>query len=237
MDTDFSSLTATDFQEGQLLLIDKPREWTSFDAVKKVRFAIRKKFDLKKLKVGHAGTLDPLATGLLIICTGRFTKKIASLTLEDKVYTGTFTIGATTQSYDLESELENEVPTDHIKTEQIEAFAKKMIGKQDQVPPAFSAKKVDGKRAYESARKGKKIELKPHLIEIKTFETDCSNLPEIAFNIQCSKGTYIRSVARDLGEALGTGAYLSSLRRESIGTYKVDDAIDPVRFQEALIPS
>ena len=237
MNKDFSSLSVTDFQEGQLLLIDKPREWTSFDAVKKVRFAIRRKFNLKKIKVGHAGTLDPLATGLLVICTGRFTKKITALTLEDKVYTGTFTIGATTPSYDLETVLENEVSTDHIKPEDIEAFAKKMIGKQEQVPPMFSAKKVDGKRAYESARKGEKVEIKPHSIEIKSFETDCSNLPEIRFSIECTKGTYIRSVARDLGEALQTGAYLSSLRRESIGSYSVDDAIDPVRFQEALLPS
>lgn len=236
MDKDFSSFSVEDFQEGQLLLIDKPREWTSFDAVKKVRFAIRKKFNLKKIKVGHAGTLDPLATGLLVICTGRFTKKITALTLEDKLYTGTFTIGATTPSYDLETELENKMPTDHIKSEDIEAFAKKMIGKQEQVPPIFSAKKVDGKRAYESARKGVAVEIKPHSIEIKSFETDCSNLPEIRFSIGCTKGTYIRSVARDLGEALQTGAYLSSLRRESIGGYNVEDAIDPMHFQASLIP-
>ena len=234
MTKNYAQLSADDFQEGQLLLIDKPLEWTSFDAVKKIRYSIRKKFNLKKIKVGHAGTLDPLATGLLIICTGRFTKKITELTLEDKTYSGAFTIGATTASYDLESPVENQVATDHITQQDIEEAVNALSGVQQQVPPIFSAKKVDGKRAYESARKGDDIVLKANTIEIKQFDVDCSELPVVRFSIVCSKGTYIRSIARDLGEKLNTGAYLSELRRDAIGNYKVDDAIDPLVFQEIL---
>lgn len=234
MKKDYAQLSADDFLEGQLLLIDKPLEWTSFDAVKKIRYSIRKKFNLKKIKVGHAGTLDPLATGLLIICTGRFTKKITELTLEEKTYSGTFTIGATTASYDLESEIENETSTDHITPEDVAAAAAELTGLQEQVPPIFSAKKVDGKRAYEAARKGESIVLKANTVEVKTFEVDCSALPNVRFSIVCSKGTYIRSIARDLGEKLKTGGYLSELRRDAIGLYKVDDAIDPIVFQQLL---
>ena len=234
MKKDYSQLTVEDFQEGQLLLIDKPLTWTSFDAVKKIRYSIRKKFNLKKIKVGHAGTLDPLATGLLIICTGRFTKKIAELTLQEKTYTGTFTIGSTTPSFDLETERENEKPTDHITAADVEKGAKEMTGKQEQIPPIFSAKKVDGKRAYESARKGKELELKAQPVEIKKFEVNCENLPLVHFTIECSKGTYIRSIARDLGEKLETGAHLSALRREAIGNFNVENAIEPALFQQML---
>ncbi|NEN24579.1 tRNA pseudouridine(55) synthase TruB [Cryomorpha ignava] len=234
MKKDYAQLSAEDFLEGQLLLIDKPLEWTSFDAVKKIRYSIRKKFNLKKIKVGHAGTLDPLATGLLIICTGRFTKKITELTLEEKSYSGTFTIGATTASYDLESEVENKTSTDHITTQDVEAAVAELTGKQEQVPPIFSAKKVDGKRAYESARKGEEVILKANTVEIKTFDVDCSELPLVRFSIICSKGTYIRSIARDLGEKLKTGAYLSELRRDAIGHFNLDNAIDPIAFQELL---
>lgn len=234
MKKDYSTLTAADFQEGQILLIDKPLEWTSFDAVKKVRYVIRKKFGLKKLKVGHAGTLDPLATGLLILCTGRYTKKIADLTLHDKTYTGTFTLGATTPSYDLETAIENEKPTGHVTPEDVARAAREMVGRVEQMPPAFSAKKVDGKRAYNAARKGEDVKLKTQTVEIHSFEVDCSELPKVHFKIASSKGTYIRSIARDLGEALGTGAYLSELRRTAVGDFKVEDAVDPLAFQEWL---
>ncbi len=231
---DYANFTAEDFLEGQLLLIDKPLEWTSFDVVKKIRYSIRKKFNLKKIKVGHAGTLDPLATGLLVICTGRFTKKITELTLEDKTYSGTFTLGGTTASYDLESAVENVKPTNHITEKAVQKAVAEMTGKQEQIPPIFSAKKVDGKRAYESARAGKEVILKANAVEIKLFEVDCTALPEIHFKIVCSKGTYIRSIARDLGEKLETGAYLSTLKRDAIGHYKLEDAIDPERFQDEL---
>jgi len=234
LNKNYAQLSVDDFLEGQLLLIDKPLRWTSFDAVNKIRYSIRKKFNLKKIKVGHAGTLDPLATGLLIICTGRFTKKITELTLEEKTYSGTFTIGATTASYDLESPVENQVSTDHITAQDVENAVSQLSGTQLQVPPIFSAKKVDGKRAYESARKGEEITLSANTVEIKKFEVDCSQLPVVRFLIVCSKGTYIRSIARDLGEKLKTGAYLSELRRDAIGKFKVVDAIDPLVFQKIL---
>lgn len=229
-----SALTADEVLEGQLLLIDKPLEWTSFDAVKKVRYLLRKKFGFKKLKVGHAGTLDPLATGLLLICTGRYTKQIQHLTLADKTYTGKITIGATTPSFDLETEPENHQAIDQLSDEQLMTEAAKMVGWQDQVPPAFSAKWVDGKRAYESARKGIEVELKSHHIEIKSFEVEKIDRPEVHFSISCSKGTYIRSIARDYGMNLGVGGYLSGLRRTQVGTYDVQEAISPQAFEEAL---
>lgn len=234
MKKDFSQLSAQDFLDGQLLLIDKPLEWTSFDAVNKIKYTIRNKFNLKKIKVGHAGTLDPLATGLLIICTGKFTKKITELTLEDKTYTGTFTLGATTASFDRESEIVDIKSTDHIDGAMVEKAVAEMTGTIDQIPPAFSAKKVDGKRAYESARKGIEVILKPQTVEIKKFEVDCTELPKVHFKVVCSKGTYIRSIARDLGEKLQTGAYLSALRREAVGNYSVEHAITPADFQAKL---
>lgn len=227
-------MTSEDFLNGQLLLIDKPLGWTSFDAVNKVKYTIRNTYNLKKIKVGHAGTLDPLATGLLIICTGKFTKKITELTLEEKTYSGTFTLGATTASFDLESDIVDIKPTDHINAEMVEKAVAEMTGTIDQIPPAFSAKKVDGKRAYESARKGIEVVLKPQRVEVKKFEVDCSELPKVHFTIICSKGTYIRSMARDLGEKLQTGAYLSELRREAIGNYSVDNSMTPGDFQAEL---
>jgi tRNA pseudouridine55 synthase len=227
---DYRQLSAADFLEGQILLIDKPLEWTSFDAVKKVRFAIQKTFDLKKIKVGHAGTLDPLATGLLVICTGKFTKKITELTGQDKTYTGTFTLGATTPSYDLETEVEDHKPTGHISPEMVEEAAQRMSGVQQQMPPQFSAKQVDGKRAYESARKGIEVKLQAREVEIKKFEVDTTQLPEVQFEITCTKGTYIRSMARDLGELLGCGAHLSKLVRTAVGDYSLDGAISPGDF-------
>lgn len=231
---DYKFFTADDFLAGKLLLIDKPFGWTSFDAVKKVHYTIRKAFGLKKIKVGHAGTLDPLATGLLVICTGKFTKKIAELTLEDKTYTGTFTIGATTPSYDLESEVENHMSTAHITPEMVNDAAKKMSGVQMQMPPQFSAKQVDGKRAYESARKGIEVKLEPREVHISQFEVDTTSLPEVHFEITCSKGTYIRSMARDLGEMLGCGAHLTKLVRTKVGSFELDDAVSPEQFQSIL---
>lgn len=229
MRKDYGKLREEEFLEGQLILIDKPLGWTSFDVVKKVRFAIRKKFDLKKLKVGHAGTLDPLASGLLIICTGRYTKKIAALTHESKSYSGTFELGWTTPSYDLETEKENPKSIDHITDEMIKKAAGRLTGEIMQRPPIFSAKKVEGKRAYLSARRGKEIKLEAKPVVIYRFDTNIE-LPEVRFLIDCSKGTYIRAMARDLGEILECGAHLTSLRREKIGSYDVNDAINPLEF-------
>lgn len=230
MTQDLEKLSAEDFLNGKLLHIDKPLGWTSFDAVKKIRFVIRKRFNLKKIKVGHAGTLDPLATGLLIICTGKFTKKIADLTHESKVYTGSFELGTTTPSYDLETEKENPMPIDHITEKDVKEAAGKLTGEVMQVPPIFSAKKVEGKRAYLTARKGKEVKLEPRPVKIFRFEIEWKS-PRVHFEIECSKGTYIRSMARDLGEILGCGAHLSSLRREGIGDYSVNNAIDPQQFE------
>lgn len=235
MTEDYARTTAEDFQEGRLILIDKPTGWTSFDAVKKVRYVIRKKFNLKKIKVGHAGTLDPLASGLLILCTGRFTKRIAALTLEDKTYTGTFTLGATTPSYDLETEIENAQDTTHITPDALQRAVSALSGVQQQMPPIFSAKKVDGKRAYDAARKGRDVELKPQTVEIKSFEVSFENPPEVGFKITCSKGTYIRAIARDLGAQLGTGAYLSELRRTHIAAYSVENSLSPMQFEEIVL--
>jgi len=230
-------LSAEDFLNGQFLLIDKPLEWTSFDAVKKIRYLIRNKFKLKKIKVGHAGTLDPLATGLLIICTGKFTKKIAELTLEDKTYTGTIRLGATTPSYDLETEPENFTPIDHLKPEDLQRAAEDMTGTSLQVPPAFSAKWVDGKRAYEAAREGREVKLKANPIKIHHFSVSCDKMPEVDFKIKCSKGTYIRSIAHDLGNKLKVGGYLSSLRRTHIGRYSVEDAMEITAFEDRILSS
>ncbi len=222
------------FLEGQLLLIDKPLGWTSFDAVKSVRFTIRKKFGLRKLKVGHAGTLDPLATGLLVICTGKFTKKISDLSQEHKTYTGVIRLGSTTPSYDLETEPENEKSTDHIKSADVETALEKFRGPIMQVPPIFSAKKVDGKRAYNAARKGEDLVLEPRPVIIHSFEVSTDTFPDISFKIECSKGTYIRSIAHDLGQTLGCGAHLIELRRTKVGDYAVENAIDPEDFRKIL---
>ncbi len=227
--------TKEDFLEGQVLLIDKPYEWSSFQALNKVKWAIRKKFDLgKKFKIGHAGTLDPLATGLLLICTGKFTKKIPELQGQIKEYTGTFYLGATTPSYDLETEVDKKYATEHITEASIQQAVKEFIGEIEQVPPIFSALKQDGKRAYELARKGESVMLKSRKVTIHEFEITRVELPEIDFRVVCSKGTYIRSLAYDFGKALQSGAYLSSLRRTKIGLFNVNDSVEPTVFKESL---
>ncbi|PJB12856.1 MAG: tRNA pseudouridine(55) synthase TruB [Flavobacteriales bacterium CG_4_9_14_3_um_filter_40_17] len=217
-------MTAEEFQEGKILLIDKPLKWTSFDVVNKVRFQIRKKYNLKKIKVGHAGTLDPLATGLLILCTGKMTKQIDSIQSLYKVYEGTFHIGATTPSFDLETEVNKQFETNHISDEILKNAAIKFVGKTKQVPPVYSAIQKEGKRLYELARKGIATEIEAREIEIFDFEITSFKLPEISFRAACSKGTYIRSLANDFGKAIGSGAYLSSLKRTEIGEYTLANA-------------
>ena len=221
-------LKTINFEEGAALLIDKPLEWTSFDAVRKIRNLIRIK------KVGHAGTLDPLATGLLIICTGKFTKKINEYMAQEKEYTGTFTLGATTPTYDLESEPESFKPFEQLTSDEIKAATHQFIGEIDQVPPIHSAIKKDGKRVYELARKGVDVKLDPRKITITEFEGDASQLPVVSFRVVCSTGTYIRSLANDFGAALGCGAYLSSLRRTRIGNFSVDNALSVNDFDTVI---
>lgn len=216
------------FEEGKVLLINKPLQWTSFDAVRKIRNLIRIK------KVGHAGTLDPLATGLLIICTGKFTKKINEYMSQEKEYTGTFTLGATTPTYDLESEPENFRLTNDITEEILKYTTKQFTGEIMQVPPAHSAIKVDGKRVYELARQGKEVKLEPRKITIKEFEITKVEMPVVHFKVVCSTGTYIRSLANDFGAALGCGAYLSSLCRTRIGSFLLDDAMSIEGFETSL---
>lgn len=216
------------FEEGQVLLIDKPLRWTSFDVVRKIRNLIRIK------KVGHAGTLDPLATGLLIICTGKFTKRINEYMAQEKEYTGSFTMGATTPTYDLESEPQNFKPVDGLNDARIIAATSKFIGEILQIPPAHSAIKQEGKRAYELARQGKEVKLEPRKITIKDFSITKIEMPAVYFKVVCSTGTYIRSLAYDFGEVLGCGAYLSSLCRTRIGNFSVTEAITPAVFEEQL---
>lgn len=216
------------FEEGRVLLIDKPLRWTSFDAVRKIRNLIRIK------KVGHAGTLDPLATGLLIVCTGKFTKRINEFMAQEKEYTGSFTLGATTPTYDLESEPGNLKPVDNIKEEEIVAATSKFTGEILQVPPAHSAIKQDGKRVYELARQGKEVKLEPRKVTIREFSITKVEMPLVYFSVVCSTGTYIRSLAHDFGRELGCGAYLSSLCRTRIGNFSVTDAITPAQFEEQL---
>lgn len=229
-------MSETPFHAGQLLLLDKPLGWTSFDLVNKVRFAIEKQFKLKRMsiKVGHAGTLDPLATGLMLICTGKFTKQIDTFQGLPKTYTGTFTLGGTTVSFDLEKEVDQHFPTAHITEEMIYEVAKNFIGTHDQEPPVFSAKKIDGERAYDLARAGKDVKMKTASIEITAFEITRIALPEVDFRVECSKGTYIRSLARDFGLALKSGAYLSTLRRTAIGSHNVDNAISIEQFTASI---
>lgn len=218
-------MKATQFQEGHMLLIDKPKTWTSFDVVNKLRWQIKNKLQVKKIKVGHAGTLDPLATGLLVLCTGKFTKKIEGLTADHKTYTGTILLGKTTPSYDLETEYDTEFPTDHINDALIDEVRHSFLGKQMQTPPLFSAKHVDGKRAYEFAREGKTVELKQNEIEIFDFTVDTNELPKLHFSIKCSKGTYIRSIASDLGKQLNSGGTLIELRRTASGDFDIKEAL------------
>lgn len=231
-------LTKEQFQEGQILLIDKPLTWSSFQAVNKIKYALIKNLNLpKKFKIGHAGTLDPLASGLLIICTGKFTKKISELQGQIKEYTGTITLGATTPSYDLETEISETFPTEHITDELILETTKQFIGIIDQFPPIFSAIKKDGKRLYEHARAGEEVEIQSRKVEIMEFEITRINLPEVDFRVVCSKGTYIRSLAFDFGKALNSGGHLTALRRTKIGDFSVDNAIEPLPFEKMYNPN
>ncbi|MEL1245587.1 tRNA pseudouridine(55) synthase TruB [Flavobacterium sp. DGU11] len=226
--------TPEDFQEGKVVLIDKPLHWSSFQAVNKVKWSLKKHLGLKKIKVGHAGTLDPLATGLLIVCTGKFTKRISELQGMEKEYTGTFYLGATTPSYDLETEVNATFPTDHIDEKLIHDTLPQFIGEIDQKPPVFSAIKKDGKRLYEHARKGEEVEIAFRKTTIHEFEITRIALPEVDFRVVCSKGTYIRSLAYDFGLALKSGAHLTALRRTKIGAFSVEDAISPEAFENGI---
>lgn len=227
-----SSDKLTIFEEGQVLLFDKPLYWTSFDLVNKVRIMIRSTLGIKKIKVGHAGTLDPLASGLMIICTGRDTKKIDSFRDMDKEYVATIHLGATTPSFDLETETDGEYPTDHITEDSVRSALEGFLGNQMQMPPIYSAKLIEGKRAYEYARKGIDKKLDQVSIYFRDIELLSFCHPDIKVRLVCSKGTYIRSFARDIGAALNSGAYLSSLERTAIGTFRVSDAYDIEKFQE-----
>ncbi|GGF19269.1 tRNA pseudouridine(55) synthase TruB [Flavobacterium limi] len=225
--------TPQEYLDGQVLLIDKPLKWSSFQAVNKLKYLLINKVGLpKKFKIGHAGTLDPLASGLLLICTGKFTKRISELQGQAKEYTGTFYIGATTPSYDLETEIDQTFPTDHINEDLIYETVKQFLGEIDQKPPIFSAIKKDGVRLYEHARAGETIEIESRKTTIHEFEITRIALPEVDFRVVCSKGTYIRSLAYDFGKAMKSGSHLTVLRRTKIGDYNVKDAIDITLFEE-----
>lgn len=229
-----------DFIEGEVLYFNKPLHWTSFQLVAKVRGSICRRLGIKKLKVGHAGTLDPLASGVMIICTGKKTKLIESFQYQVKEYIAGIKLGATTPSFDLETEVDQEFPTEHLTKELVEDKIKTFIGEIWQVPPIYSAVKVEGKRAYDLARAGQEVELKPKLLVIDEIELLECNLPEIKIRVVCSKGTYIRALARDIGEALGTGAHLTALERTQVGDVKLQDCIDGAQveaFVDALVLS
>lgn len=213
-----------DYQAGEVILIDKPLKWTSFDVVNKLKWTFKKYFGYKKIKVGHAGTLDPLASGLLIVCTGKKTKSIPEIQGQIKVYTGSFELGSITASYDLETEVTAKADPSHLKETELQDAAARLSGELEQIPPIFSAKKIKGKRAYDLARDGQKPKMQAKTVFVHSFEIVKINMPEVYFKIECSKGTYIRSMAHDFGELLGVGAYLKSLRREAIGDYQVKDA-------------
>ncbi len=223
------------FAEGKILLINKPYEWTSFDVVHKIRRTLQKKFGLK-LKVGHGGTLDPLATGLLIVCTGKATKQLTAITAFDKEYTGTFYIGATTPSYDRETEIDKTFPAQNITEAMLHETTKSFIGNVKQTPPAFSAVKIGGKPSYKKARKGHAVELQSRDVRIDTFELTEIELPLVKFRVRCSKGVYIRSLAHDFGAALQSGAHLYDLCRTRIGDYRLEDAMELNDFITSLNP-
>jgi tRNA pseudouridine55 synthase len=229
------ALSDLNFIEGEVLLFDKPFKWTSFDLVRKVRAKIKRHLGKPKIKVGHAGTLDPRATGLMIICTGKKTKEIEKYQATKKEYVADIFIGATTPSYDLETTVDKTFPTEHITKELVIETLNKFIGEQEQIPPAHSAKWVNGERAYKKARKGIEVEMKPSIINIHEIELLEYNMPEIKIRINCSKGTYIRSLANDIGHALNSGAYLARLRRTKIGDFDVENAlkIDEFNISEA----
>ncbi|WP_027138321.1 tRNA pseudouridine(55) synthase TruB [Gaetbulibacter saemankumensis] len=227
-------LTKDDYIAGQVLLIDKPLNWTSFQVVNKLRWEIRQAFKIKKIKVGHAGTLDPLASGLLVICTGKMTKQIDTFQGQVKEYTGTFVLGSTTPSYDLETEIDQNFPTEHITENLIHEATKQFIGDIEQYPPVFSALKKDGKRLYEFARAGEAVEIQSRTVNIQEFEITKINDLNIDFRVVCSKGTYIRSLANDFGKALNSGAHLSALRRTKIGDFDVKNGISIENFINEL---
>jgi tRNA pseudouridine55 synthase len=226
--------TVQDFLDGQILLINKPLGWTSFDVVKKIKNLIRTKYSLKKLKVGHAGTLDPLASGLLIVCTGKFTKRISELQGQAKIYTGDITLGGTTPSYDLETEIDTKFETNHITENLIKETTAQFIGEIEQKPPIFSALKRGGERLYEKARRGESFEIEARKVSVHSFYIKIIEMPKVSFEIKCSKGTYIRSIAYDFGTALNTGAHLSKLCRTAIGNYQLADALDVSDFEKQL---
>ncbi|WP_242131257.1 tRNA pseudouridine(55) synthase TruB [Aestuariivivens marinum] len=227
-------LSKDDYLSGQVLLIDKPLNWTSFQVVNKLRWEIRRAFKIKKIKVGHAGTLDPLATGLLVICTGKMTKQIDTFQAQTKEYTGTITLGSTTPSFDLETEIDNTFPTEHITETLIHKTTEQFIGDIQQLPPVFSAIKKDGKRLYEFARAGESVNIKPRTVSISAFEITKITGMQADFRVVCSKGTYIRSLANDFGKALQSGAHLSALRRTKIGDFNIADATSIDGFINSL---
>ncbi len=231
-----NAFSKEEFLDGQVLLFDKPLGWSSFQVVNSAKWTLRRKFALKKIKIGHAGTLDPLATGLLVVCTGKFTKKIPGIQDAQKEYTGTITLGATTPSFDLETEVDQTFSTDHLTKEQILEATQEFVGRISQKPPVFSAIKKDGKRLYEYARKGKEVKVEAREIEIFEFEITGIEMPDVHFRVVCSKGTYIRSLAHDFGRKLNTGGHLSALKRTKIGSFSVDNAITPEAFKALFFP-
>ena len=226
-------MTSEQFTQGYIQFIDKPYTWTSFQVVNKLKYILKNDYGLKKVKIGHAGTLDPLATGLLIICIGKATKQIETLQGGEKEYTGTFTLGATTPCFDLEKPVDATYPTDHITEEMIHSAALSFIGETEQIPPTFSAVKINGRRAFDYARNNEEVEIKSKKIVISEFEITRIAMPEVDFRIVCSKGTYIRAIARDFGAALQSGAHLKALRRTRIGAYSVDNAMNIEDVREA----
>ncbi len=222
------------FEEGEILLINKPYKWTSFDVVNNIRIIIRSTLGIRKIKIGHTGTLDPLATGLLILCTGKYTKQIESFKDLEKEYTGTMTIGATTPSYDLETEIDSSSPCDHITEHDIRAASEALTGTYEQLPPVSSAVKIGGKRAYDYARRDQEVSIKTKTITISEFEITAIRIPEVDFRIVCSKGTYIRALARDFGKALNCGAHITALCRTRIGKYRLEDAWEMEELKKQL---
>ncbi len=222
------------FEEGEVLCFDKPLRWTSFDVVNKVRNLMRYRLGIRKVKIGHAGTLDPLATGVLIVCTGKQTKQIESLQYKTKEYVATIRLGATTPSFDLETQVDAEYPTSHIDEEMVRATLKKFVGEIQQIPPTYSAVKVNGKRAYDYARRGVEVAIKPKTLVIDEIELLDYNKDEIVVRVVCSKGTYIRALARDIGEALQSGAHLTALRRTRIGDVKVEECYTLQNFESMI---
>jgi tRNA pseudouridine55 synthase len=227
-------ISGDQFKDGQVLLIDKPLNWTSFQVVNKLRWEIRNRFNFKKIKVGHAGTLDPLATGLLVVCTGKMTKSIADFQGQEKEYTGIIRLGSTTPSYDLETEIDQKFPTEHLNHEMIYDAVNTFNGEIEQYPPIFSALKKEGKRLYEFARSGESVDIKPRKVSITEFEITNINNLDVSFRIKCSKGTYIRSIANDFGKILNSGGHLINLRRTKIGVFDVTNALSPIEFIDTL---